>query len=455
MKNDQNIEFSKSDQNRFFPSKDFQNQARINTQFQYEELYQKSIQEPENFWGEIAQEFLWKKSWNQVLCQKNSPFVKWFLGAQLNITENIIEKNLKQRANKKALIWEGENGDQCTYTYEKLAKQVHCFTHSLKEMGVRKGDCVVFYMPMIPEFLFSLLAVARLGAIHSVVFAGFSAVSLEERIKDCSAKWVITADGVSRRGKTLLLKNIVDQALENNFVVEKCVVFQRANVKHSMKKERDVYWKDIQSKSQDLSFAEVMNADDILFILYTSGSTGKPKGIQHSIAGYMVGVATSFKYIFDYQEKDIFWCTADIGWITGHSYVIYGPLLNGATLFMYEGTPDYPHFGRFWELIENHKVTTFYTAPTAIRSFMKWGDEHPQKYDLSSLRLLGTVGEAINPMTWQWFYEKIGQSRCPIVDTWWQTETGSIMISPFTWSHSDASRKCYGSFFWSKNRNCQ
>lgn len=429
MKNN-SIKFSKLKNELFPPSKEFNRKAFLKNEKIYEALYKESIDDPEKFWGDRAEDFLWDKKWDNVLNQDNKPFVKWFDKAKLNITTNILEKNLAHNATKNALIWEGENFEIKKYTYKDLYEEVSKCTNTLIALGIKKGDRVILYMPMIPEFLFSILACARLGAIHSVVFAGFSANSLRERISDCEAKLVITADGAFRRGKVLALKNVVDDALENNKTVEKCLIFKNTKSTHKMREGRDIYWEDISHKQPKESIATSMNSDDILFILYTSGSTGKPKGIQHAIAGYMIGVATSFKYVFDYQESDIFWCTADIGWITGHSYVAYGPLLNGATIFMYEGTPNFPDFGRFWELIEKHKITTFYTAPTAIRSFMKWGNEWVEKYDLSSLRLLGTVGEPINPEAWLWFHNTIGKRKCPIVDTWWQTETGSIMISP-------------------------
>ena len=426
---DKSIEFSNLDQRTFVPPENFVKQAKISSKKEYQELYTQSVTHPEDFWSKIANELLWNKKWDKILSSDNHPFVKWFDGARLNITQNMLDRHLKTIGSKTALIWEGENEEKIKLSYQELYDKVNHTANVLKAMGIQKRDRIVFYMPMTPEFLFSILACARIGAIHSVVFAGFSSNALRERILDCSAKLVITSDGAYRRGKILPLKKIVDEAIEKTDCIKNILVFQRTHSDHQMKEKRDIYWKNISPGKEGFCVPEIMNADDILFILYTSGSTGKPKGIQHSIAGYMVGAYTSFKYIFDIQQQDIFWCTADIGWITGHSYFVYGPLLNGTTIFMYEGAPDFPDCGRFWKLIERYKINIMYTAPTAIRAFMKWGDQWVDKYDLSSLRLLGTVGEPINPEAWMWFYQKIGNSKCPIVDTWWQTETGSIMIT--------------------------
>jgi len=415
----------------FKPSTEFVAGALLSDPQRYHQMYQQSITDPDTFWGNIASDFRWRKPWDRVCNQDNPSAAKWFDGGQLNITDNCLDRHLETaRKNKAALIWEGEPGDRRVLTYLDLYYEVCVCAKMLKNLGVNKGDRVVIYLPMIPELPIAMLACARIGAIHSVVFAGFSAHALVDRVNDCNATVMITADGSYRRGKVLALKNIVDEALSTTTVVKHCVVVKRANCQHEMTANRDYYWQELQQTIEGPCPAETMDANDPLFILYTSGSTGKPKGIQHSIAGYMVGVATTTKYVFDVKEDDTYWCTADIGWVTGHSYLVYGPLLNGASVLMYEGAPDWPQVDRFWQLIARYQVNVFYTAPTAIRTFMEWGKQWPARHDLSSLRLLGSVGEPINSAAWMWYYQYIGQQRCPIVDTWWQTETGAIMLTP-------------------------
>ena len=427
----QDIEITMSEDRLFPPSSEFTAQASISSQEQYKEMHKQSVENPDAFWGDIAEGFTWKKKADRVLNWDDAPVARWFDGGKLNITENCLDRHLEtDRKDKLAIIWEGEPGDRYTLTYAELHEKVSQAANGMKKLGVAKGDRVAVYLPMVPELAITLLACARIGAIHSVIFGGFSAPSIVDRVNDCDAKLIVTSDGGYRRGKVLNLKAIVDEALENTPSIEHCLVVQRTNSEHGFKEGRDIYWNDLlESVSTDCP-AEEMDSQDPLFILYTSGSTGKPKGVQHSTGGYMVGAATTFKHVFDVKEDDIYWCTADIGWITGHSYLVYGPLLNGATSVMYEGAPNFPEEDRFWDVIERYKVSIFYTAPTAIRAFMKWGDEHVEKHDLSSLRLLGTVGEPINPEAWMWYHEKIGAGKCPIVDTWWQTETGAIMLAP-------------------------
>jgi acetyl-CoA synthetase len=401
---------------------------------EYYQVYRKSVREPENFWEEVAEEhFMWQKKWDNVLSWDFSkPEVKWFEGAKLNITENCIDRHLATRGDKKAIIFEPNNPDEPAehITYNQLHERVNKFANVLKAEGIKKGDRVCIYLPMIPELAISVLACARIGAIHSVVFAGFSATALSTRINDSDCKMVITSDGSYRGEKSIDLKGIVDDALEDCPCVKTVLVAKRIHSNIDMKAGRDKWLQPLLDDASAVCKAEIMDAEDPLFILYTSGSTGKPKGMVHTTAGYMVFTAYTFKNVFQYRDGDIYWCTADIGWITGHSYIVYGPLANGATTIMFEGVPHYPDFGRFWKVIEKHKVTQFYTAPTAIRALAKQGTELVDQYDLSSLKVLGSVGEPINEEAWHWYNDNIGKKNSPIVDTWWQTETGGIMISP-------------------------
>ena len=401
---------------------------------EYYQVYRKSIRNPELFWEEIAEEhFVWKKRWDTVLSYDFSkPEVKWFEGAKLNITENCIDRHLRVRGDKTAILFEpnDKNEEAQHITYTELHRKVCKMANVLKEQGVKKGDRVCIYLPMIPELAISVLACARIGAVHSVVFAGFSSSALATRINDCEAKMVLTSDGSFRGAKTIDLKGIVDEALESCTSVNTVLVVKRINTDVTMKEGRDAWLAPLLENAFDNCAAEVMDAEDPLFILYTSGSTGNPKGMLHTTAGYMVYTAHTFKNVFNYKEQDVYWCTADIGWITGHSYIVYGPLANGATTVMFEGVPSYPDFGRFWEIVEKHKVSQFYTAPTAIRALAKENLEFVDRYDLSSIKVLGTVGEPINEEAWHWYNDNVGKKKSPIVDTWWQTETGGIMISP-------------------------
>ncbi len=405
---------------------------RINSPVDYERIYSESVASPENFWAKVADEFTWHQKWDDVLqWDFTKPEVKWFLNAKLNITENCIDRHLNDRGNKTAILWEPNDPNEKAQhiTYQQLHENVCRFANILKKYNVKKGDRVCLYMPMIPELAYAVLACARIGAVHSVVFAGFSAKALADRINDASANMVLTSDGAFRGDKSLILKNIVDEALESCACVEHVIVTKRTSDVVNMKADRDIWLHDEWNKVSADCPAESMDAEDMLFILYTSGSTGKPKGIVHTCGGYMVYADFSFRNVFQYNEKDIYWCTADIGWITGHSYIVYGPLLAGATTVMFEGVPTYPNPGRFWEVVQKHKVNQFYTAPTAIRALMACGEDIPDQYDLSSLRTIGTVGEPINEEAWNWYYNKVGRDSCPVVDTWWQTETGGIMIS--------------------------
>ncbi|GAA4810782.1 acetate--CoA ligase [Litoribaculum gwangyangense] len=401
---------------------------------EYYQVYRKSIREPENFWEEVAEEhFIWRKKWDNVLSWDfTKPEVKWFEGAKLNITENCIDRHLATRGDKTAILFEPNNPSELPehITYKELHKRVNKFANVLKSFGISKGDRICIYLPMIPELAISVLACARIGAIHSVVFAGFSSTALSTRINDSDCKMVITSDGSYRGAKTIDLKGIVDDALENCKGVKSVLVAKRICSEINMTLGRDHWLQPLLDEASDDCKAEIMDAEDPLFILYTSGSTGKPKGMVHSTAGYMVYTAYTFKNVFQYRETDVYWCTADIGWITGHSYIVYGPLVNGATTVMFEGVPSYPNFGRFWQIIEKHKVNQFYTAPTAIRALAKEGMEFIEKHDLSSLKVLGSVGEPINEEAWHWYNDNIGKKKSPIVDTWWQTETGGIMITP-------------------------
>ena len=408
------------------------NNLKINSFEDYQEKYALSVENPEQFWEGVANEFLWKKKWDKVLeWNFTEPNVQWFKGATLNITENMLDRHLEKRGNKLALIWEPNDPKQrfVRYTYRELYEQVCQFANALKAQGVQKGDRVIIYMPMIPELSIAVMACARIGAIHSVVFAGFSSNALYDRMEDAQPKVVITADGLNRGAKQIPLKRVVDEALEHKTSVEKVIVFDCVGWMPAMQEGRDIWWSDAIANQEKKCPAEEMDAEDPLFILYTSGSTGKPKGVVHTCGGYMVYTAYSFQNVYQYEESDVFWCTADIGWITGHSYIVYGPLLTGATTVMFEGIPTYPDAGRFWQVIDKHSVNQFLTAPTAIRSLMAYGEDHVLSYSLDSLKILGTVGEPINEEAWKWYYLHVGKERCPVVDNWWQTETGGIMIS--------------------------
>jgi len=405
---------------------------------EYFQVYRKSVRNPEAFWEEVAEEhFEWRKKWDTVLdWDFSKPEIKWFDGAQLNITENCIDRHLRIRGDKTAILFEPNDPKEEAQhiTYAQLHERVCKFANVLKDKGIQKGDRVVIYLPMIPELAISVLACARIGAVHSVVFAGFSSTALATRINDCEAKMVLTSDGSFRGNKTIDLKGIVDDALTQCPGVETVLVTKRTNSDISMEKGRDHWLQPLLDKAYSDCVPEIMEAEDPLFILYTSGSTGRPKGMMHTTAGYMVYTAYTFKNVFQYKEEDIYWCTADIGWITGHSYIVYGPLTNGATTVMFEGVPSYPDFGRFWDIVQKHKITQFYTAPTAIRALAKENLDFVTKYDLSSLKVLGTVGEPINEEAWHWYNDHVGEKKCPIVDTWWQTETGGVLISPIPFS---------------------
>jgi len=405
---------------------------------EYFQVYRKSVRNPEGFWEEVAEEhFQWRKKWDSVLdWDFSKPEISWFKGAQLNITENCIDRHLRIRGDKTAILFEPNdpNEEAEHITYRELHERVCKYANVLKEQGIKKGDRVVIYLPMIPDLAIAVLACARIGAIHSVVFAGFSSTALSTRINDCGAKAVLTSDGSYRGAKVLDLKGIVDEALEKCPDVETVLVTKRTGGKVTMKEGRDQWVQPLLDKAYSDCVPEIMDAEDPLFILYTSGSTGRPKGMVHTTGGYMVYTAYTFKNVFQYREEDVYWCTADIGWITGHSYIVYGPLANGATTVMFEGVPTYPDFGRFWDVVQKHKVTQFYTAPTAIRALAKENLDFVTKYDLSSLKVLGTVGEPINEEAWHWYNDHVGEKKCPIVDTWWQTETGGILISPIPFS---------------------
>ncbi len=475
------IESSLQEHRLFEPPAEFSAQAAIQTRQEYEKMYRRSMEEPEAFWAEAAGQLFWHKPWEKVLDWK-MPHAQWFVGGKTNIAYNCLDRHIAAgRGDKTAIIWEaepqtlaGKGGEIRTLSYRQLAGRVQRFAGGLRKLGVKKGDCVTIYMPLVPEAAVAMLACARIGAVHSVIFGGFSAQAIADRVEDAKSSLIITADSGRRRGQIVPLKANVDEALQKTDRVKNVVVLKHTEEPINWTDGRDVWWDDVEGESADegtggnqnagegtgttqnadegtgttqnvgegiggtlgtggalgAGAVEWMDAEDTLFVLYTSGSTGKPKGIMHTTGGYMVGTYLTSKYVFDLKDQDIYWCSADIGWITGHSYVLYGPLLNGATVFMYEGAPNYPDFGRFWAMIQRHKVSVFYTAPTAIRAFMRNGRQLPDNYDLSSLRLLGTVGEPINPEAWMWYHQVIGNGRCPIVDTWWQTETGMIMISP-------------------------
>jgi acetyl-CoA synthetase len=412
----------------FPPPASFVDAARVRDASVYED----AERDPEGFWARFASELEWQQPWTKVL-DWQPPHARWFVDGKINACVNCVDRHVRSpRRNKAAIVWEGEPGDRRTLTYFDLYRQVCAFANVLRSFGVGKGDRVALYLPLIPELAIAMLACARIGAVHSVVFGGFSAESLRDRINDQGARLLVTADGGYRRGQVVPLKRVADEALAATPSVEHVIVVQR---RHSPFAEefvegRDHWYHDLMKKASHACEPEVVDAEDMLYILYTSGTTGKPKGIVHTTGGYMVGCYATSQWVFDLKDEDVYWCTADIGWVTGHSYVVYGPLANGATVLMYEGAPDFPHKNRFWEIVERHGVTIFYTAPTAIRAFMRWGAEWPEKHDLSSLRLLGSVGEPINPEAWVWYHLHIGRDRCPIVDTWWQTETGHMMITP-------------------------
>ncbi len=430
MSTEANITSVLSERRLFPPSADFSKKSHIQTLEQYHALYRESLDSPDTFWPRMAGELSWFKKWDTLLDWSNPPFAKWFVGGKINISFNCLDRHLATRANKPAILFEGEPGDGRTLTYAQLHAEVCKFANVLKGHGIKVGDRVAIYMPMIPEAIVAMLACTRIGAAHTVVFGGFSAEALADRINDAQAVAVITADGGFRRGKVIELKKNVDVALGKTPSIKHSFVVQRTKNAVTMQAGRDVWYHEAMEKASADCPAEPLDSEQLCFILYTSGTTGKPKGVVHTTAGYLLGAYLTTKYVFDLNDKDIYWCTADVGWVTGHSYIAYGPLANGATCVLYEGAPDTPKQNRFWDIIEKYKVTVFYTAPTAIRAFIKWGDQHPKSHNLSSLRLLGTVGEPINPEAWMWYKELIGGDRCPIVDTWWQTETGSIMCSP-------------------------
>jgi acetyl-CoA synthetase len=412
------------------PSKEFSAKARIPSMAAYKRLYQESIEKTEVFWAREAKELLWQKPWSTVLDWK-MPNAKWFDGGKLNVCENCVDRHATgARRNKAAIIWEGEPGDKRTLTYGQLHKEVCRFANVLQKNGVKAKDRVLIYMPMVPEAAVAMLACARIGAVHNVVFGGFAAEALVDRLEDSGATLIITADGGWRRGKIVPLKPVVDEALAKCPQVKRVLVLKRGGNPVAMEPTRDLWWHEEMADVSSKHLAKGFDSEHPLFVLYTSGSTGKPKGILHTSGGYLTGTYSTCKYIFDMRDDDVYWCTADVGWITGHSYIVYGPLANGVTQVMYEGAPNFPDFGRFWQMIEEYRVSIFYTAPTAIRAFIKAGDHFPAAHDLSSLRLLGSVGEPINPEAWNWYHKHIGGGKCPIVDTWWQTETGAILISP-------------------------
>ena len=431
----------------FPPPAKFVAGALIKDAAEYERQYRRSIDDPEGFWGDTARaELTWARPFSRVL-DWDLPWARWFSDGEINLSVNCLDRHLATRGDKVAIEWEGEPGDERKLTYRELHREVCKFANVMRGLGVVAGDRVAIYMPMIPEAAVAMLACTRIGAAHTVVFGGFSSEALRDRINDCGAKLVITADGGWRRGKAVPLKANVDAALADTPTIASCVVVRRTNTPVNMKAGRDQWWHDLMPGASPDCPAPSFPSEQPLFILYTSGTTGKPKGIVHTTGGYLLGAHLTTKYVFDMHENDVYWCTADIGWVTGHSYVVYGPLSNGATSVMYEGAPDHPEKDRFWSIVERRKVTTFYTAPTAIRAFVRWGDDLPKKHDLSSLRLLGSVGEPINPEAWMWYHEVIGGGRCPIVDTWWQTETGGIMMTPIPGITATKPGSCVRPFF--------
>ncbi len=414
----------------FPPPPEFAASAHVRGMEEYERLYAEAERDPEAFWARIADQLHWFRRWDTAL-KWDAPHAEWFVGGKLNVSYNCLDRHLSTpRKNKAAIIWEGEPGEQRTLTYQQLHREVCRFANVLKRAGAQPGDRVALYLPLIPELAIAMLACARIGATHSIIFGGFSAEAIKDRVNDAGCKIVVTADGGFRRGGEVKLKPAVDEALKSTPSVETCIVVRRTGTQVNMQAGRDYWWHELIETVDAHCAAEELDSEHPLFILYTSGTTGKPKGILHTTGGYLTQAYITTKWVFDLKEEDTYWCTADIGWVTGHSYVVYGPLANGATTLMYEGAPNHPAPDRFWEIVERHRVNIFYTAPTAIRAFIKWGEQWPLKHDLSSLRLLGTVGEPINPEAWMWYREIIGKGRCPIVDTWWQTETGGIMIAP-------------------------
>ena len=438
---EKNIESSQKEDRLFPPHFDAARGAHVKSMEEYKRLWRQSIDDPETFWGDVGRELDWAQPWDKVLDWK-VPDARWYVGGKTNVSANCVDRHVAAgRGDKVALVWEAEpeiapgaGGEIRRITYRQLSDLVGALACGLKKLGVGKGDVVTIYMPLVPEAVIAMLACAHLGAPHSVVFGGFSSTAIADRVNDAKSRFIITADGGYRRGQSVPLKKNVDEALKTATGVKNVIVLKRTGEDVHMAAGRDVWWSDVVAGQEDACAAEEMDSEDPLFVLYTSGSTGKPKGILHTTGGYMAGTYLTTKYVFDLQsaghENDVYWCTADVGWITGHSYVAYGPLLNGATVFLYEGAPNFPDFSRFWQMVQRHKVSIFYTAPTAIRAFMKAGRELVDKYDLSTLRVLGTVGEPINPEAWMWYHEVVGRGKCPIVDTWWQTETGAIMISP-------------------------
>jgi acetyl-CoA synthetase len=425
-----NIDSILQEQRKFPPPAEFSRHAHVKSMDEYERLYKESVDDPDRFWSRIASELHWFKKWDKVL-EWNCPWAKWFVGGQFNLSYNCLDRHVETgRKDKAAIIWESEPGEIRTLTYQQLHREVQKFANVLKSLGVMQGDRVAIYMGMTPELPIAMLACARIGAPHTVVFGGFSSNALIDRIHDSQASMVVTQDGSYRRGSEVKLFPAVEEALKSCPSVKNVIVYQRTGTAINMQAPRDHWWHELMDKASDVCPAEPLDSEHPLYILYTSGTTGKPKGVVHTTAGYAVGTYLTTKLVFDLKEEDRYWCTADIGWVTGHSYIVYGPLQNGATSLMYEGAPNFPEPDRFWSIIARHKVNVFYTAPTAIRTFIKWGDEWPKKHDMSSLRLLGTVGEPINPEAWMWYRDTIGGNRCPIVDTWWQTETGHIMLTP-------------------------
>jgi acetyl-CoA synthetase len=425
-----NIESVLHEERVFPPPEGFAAAARVRAE-DYEALRREARESPEQFWARMAEaELHWFKKWDTVL-RWDPPHAEWFAGGKINVSYNCLDRHLSTwRRNKAAIVWEGEPGEQRTLTYQQLHREVSRFANVLKRAGIEKGDRVALYMPLVPELAIAMLACARIGATHSVIFGGFSAQAIIDRVNDAGCKLVVTADGGFRRGQEIRLKPAVDEALKQTPSVKGCIVVRRTGTRVHMEAGRDHWWHEVMESAASDCPAEELDSEHPLYILYTSGTTGKPKGILHTTAGYLLGAHLTTKWVFDLRDEDVYWCTADVGWVTGHSYVVYGPLSNGATVLMYEGAPNHPEPDRFWSIIERHRVNIFYTAPTAIRAFIKWGEHWPLRHDLSSLRLLGTVGEPINPEAWMWYREIIGKGRCPIVDTWWQTETGAIMIAP-------------------------